>query len=490
MRRYCGFDERAADDVRSAQGVVEPHHAALVDLFYEELDRHPEAQAVYSGEAQLARLKQTLRGWLTDLFAGPYDDAYFEKRMRIGRRHVQIGLPQRFMFGGIAVIRSGISRILVAGGGAHREASIDAVGRLLDLELAVMLESYAEATIDLEKSAARATTFEEALSLEARIRGVEDDVNRLVASDEALADVCAGLSGATGFEIVLVWRPDPTTGRVDIVASHGIETEAIGGLDVRTDDALIAAVAKSGEPVLLHGVKDQPRVPHPILRERSIDTVLALPIRSGTEVMGVLALLSSDRLDLGEIQRGILQAVADHLGTAWKTRILLGRQAESERVETVARFSRVLAHEVRNPLNSMSLQAALMRRRMSGIPEEARKPLESALLAFEQETRRLNELVEHYLLIGRSGQLRREVVAVAETVRAVLRVHESALAEAKIGVELDLDADVRVEIDVPKITQVLHNLVRNAIDAMAGAGRLVIRAHGDGDTVRISVAAT
>ena len=65
--------------------------------FYDEIDRHPETRRVLTGDqVQKSRLKQSLLGWLAELFQGAYDAAYVERRWRVGHRHVEIGLDQVF----------------------------------------------------------------------------------------------------------------------------------------------------------------------------------------------------------------------------------------------------------------------------------------------------------------------------------------------------------------------------------------------------------
>jgi signal transduction histidine kinase len=54
---------------------------------------------------QIERLKRTLLQWIDELFGGPHDEAYFERRARVGRVHVQIDLPQVYLFTAMDRIR-------------------------------------------------------------------------------------------------------------------------------------------------------------------------------------------------------------------------------------------------------------------------------------------------------------------------------------------------------------------------------------------------
>ncbi len=142
LQHYVGF---GADD---AAALARLHTAAsgelrrVSDHFYEVLLRHPGATAVLTeGDVQVHRLRATLIDWLTSGLSGPHDEAYYERRSRIGRRHVAIGLPQQYMFTAMNVVRGDlhelVHRLLADDRAAHT-----AVDRLLDLELAIMLRHY------------------------------------------------------------------------------------------------------------------------------------------------------------------------------------------------------------------------------------------------------------------------------------------------------------------------------------------------------------
>src|SRR6266508_6810104 len=91
LKRYVGWgpaDERA---LRALHLVARPRFPAIAEIFYAAILKHDDARtALTGGEAQVGHLKFTLQGWLDTLLRGPWDDAYFEARCRIGRVHVKI----------------------------------------------------------------------------------------------------------------------------------------------------------------------------------------------------------------------------------------------------------------------------------------------------------------------------------------------------------------------------------------------------------------
>ena len=113
LQTYVGWTEEDARRVQAVGPLLEPCFASLIDDFYAEIERHPEARKVITGgQAQIERLKGTLLAWLRDLFSGRYDSDYVVRRWRVGRRHVEIGLDQVYTNVALSRLRSGLLRRL------------------------------------------------------------------------------------------------------------------------------------------------------------------------------------------------------------------------------------------------------------------------------------------------------------------------------------------------------------------------------------------
>jgi signal transduction histidine kinase len=146
LQRYVNWTERDAAHVHALKPLVRDHFVELVDDFYAEIENHPEARRVITGgEAQIARLKQTLRGWLEELFSGNYDQAYVERRWRVGLRHVEIGLNQVYTNAALSRLRRGLLNLLQRVWTGPAEEAINsraALNTLLDLDLALSEDAY------------------------------------------------------------------------------------------------------------------------------------------------------------------------------------------------------------------------------------------------------------------------------------------------------------------------------------------------------------
>jgi len=151
IKLYVGFTDASSAALRELHPIALPFLQPTVDDFYAAIEAHPGArQAITGGQAQIARLKQTLVRWIDKMLLGPHDEAYYELRARIGRVHVRISLPQQYMFTAMDRIRVrllDVVRTQIADDPAKAERIATALNQIMDLELAIMLETYKE---DLE----------------------------------------------------------------------------------------------------------------------------------------------------------------------------------------------------------------------------------------------------------------------------------------------------------------------------------------------------
>ena len=152
IKVYVGFGRDEEARLRQAHAVIAPHISAIVGVFYDALSQNPRTRAVLVGPEQIQRLHYSLEGWLDGVFTGPWDTAYFERRMRIGQVHVDVGLLPHFMFGAMTTIRVALLECMRKSDldPADAAACSDAIDKVLDLELTIMLQSYWDTMMDLK----------------------------------------------------------------------------------------------------------------------------------------------------------------------------------------------------------------------------------------------------------------------------------------------------------------------------------------------------
>jgi signal transduction histidine kinase len=146
LQRYVAWTDDDARRVRSTAELLEPQLRPLIEDFYEEIERHPEARKVITGgAAQIERLKGTLHNWVRELLFGPYDREYVVRRWRVGWRHVEIGLDQVFTNAALSRLRRGLLELLERSwpGEIHEQLAVRrSLNTLLDLDLAIIEDAY------------------------------------------------------------------------------------------------------------------------------------------------------------------------------------------------------------------------------------------------------------------------------------------------------------------------------------------------------------
>jgi len=161
---------------------------------------------------------------------------------------------------------------------------------------------------------------------------------------------------------------------------------------------------------------------------------------------------------------------------------------ERERLAAIGTTSAMLAHEINNPLTNMRLVIDLLQRRtVRGGASDAE--VAEALGIVMSQIKRLSGLLTEFADLANPPSLSLLDVGLERFLGAQARAHR-VFAEAS-GVELTVDVQSgvpSVSIDLAKMTQVMLNLIKNAIEAMPGGGQLTLGARADGDAVAILIA--
>jgi signal transduction histidine kinase len=143
------------------------------------------------------------------------------------------------------------------------------------------------------------------------------------------------------------------------------------------------------------------------------------------------------------------------------------RLLQSERLATVGRFASQIAHEIRNPLNSISLNVELLEDEVSS-NEEARGLIRSVL----KELDRLNDIVSEYLQFSRFPKPHLKRGRVESVIRELA---DSFKSPDRISFHVQLAPSTpEVWLDEGLLRQVLDNLIRNAVEAITGTGAVDI----------------
>lgn len=164
----------------------------------------------------------------------------------------------------------------------------------------------------------------------------------------------------------------------------------------------------------------------------------------------------------------------------------------SEKLAVTGRLAASIAHEINNPLESVTNLLYLLRSESSS-PDQRRTYLEQA----EQELARVTEITKHTLRYYREPH-RPVQVDVSAVLDSILTLYKSRLMAANIIVHKEVRAaSTWVCVNPGEIRQIIANLIGNSLDAMRMGGRLRLKisqqrkAKGSGDRqLNLSIADT
>jgi PAS domain S-box-containing protein len=355
------------------------------------------------------------------------------------------------MFGAMDVIR--LELVAVANqaleDAVERRRLLQALHKILDIELAIMLESYREAFVDQVQRIERIekTQLERQLALsEARYEEIVETAQALITTSDSRRRIllfngqCERLTGfarehAAGRDWLEVFVQEAD--RDTLRARHA---EALAGRPTAPYEGPLPQSVVGTARVRWH-FTTLPGGPEPVLCAIGIDVT------------------------------------SEHE--------LAVRTRRAERLAALGTMAAGLAHEIRNPLNAAHLQLSLAHRRITDPAE-----IDGARVALDlaaSEMKRLAVLVEDFLQFARPQPLRLtrgDLRSTAEATMALVAPESLAL-----GVELELlpGESVTLELDDEKMKQVVLNLVRNAIEAAGRGGRVTVTLSAKNDIAQLAV---
>lgn len=146
---------------------------------------------------------------------------------------------------------------------------------------------------------------------------------------------------------------------------------------------------------------------------------------------------------------------------------------KSERLALLGNLAAGVAHEIRNPLNTISIAAQRLKNEFSVISDQAE--FEKFLTAVENEARRINQSVSEFLGLVRSENLQKTKTPWAGFWNELVTVAQLEANPKQINLETDTPVEAQVDIDAPQLKKALFNLVRNACEATPQGGQLWLR---------------
>ena len=141
-------------------------------------------------------------------------------------------------------------------------------------------------------------------------------------------------------------------------------------------------------------------------------------------------------------------------------------QIQSQRDAAWGEVARRLAHEIKNPLTPIQLSAERVRRKyLNSMPKEDAEILDRSTHIIVEQVAALKEMVNAFSDYARSPDMEIVTINIAILLREIIDLYQEQ--ESKINITFNIDSDdLKFDADPGRIRQIIHNLVRNSIEAI------------------------
>ncbi|HSB69271.1 MAG TPA: ATP-binding protein [Candidatus Methylomirabilis sp.] len=162
---------------------------------------------------------------------------------------------------------------------------------------------------------------------------------------------------------------------------------------------------------------------------------------------------------------------------AAERRALEAAMAREQRLAAVGTLAAGVAHEIRNPLNAISIGLQRLRKEFPPVEAGPRAEYTRFTQIMQAQIGRLNDIVNRFLTLARPVRLSLTEEPLAPVLKELLTLLSSQASAQQVRIVEDLALDAtRVRMDRPQLTQAFMNVLLNAMQAMPTGGTLIVRA--------------
>jgi PAS domain S-box-containing protein len=311
-----------------------------------------------------------------------------------------------------------------------------------------------------------------------------------------IAEGALAVSGASGAYVEQVIAP---SGEIELVAAAGENVPPMG-LHVAYPGSLTESIIQRREPRFLVRMEGVGAAMAPYLAQHCADcSALVVPLPGDRQVLGALVLLrkaDEPAFEVGVINR--VRTLSDLASIALQRLVAL---AESERRRSEAEAAvrlrdevlSVVSHDLRNPVSTVSMSAALLADPEINLSDDDRRKQVDVIARSAQ---RMNRLIQDLLDVARIEGGRFTISCKCEDAGALAgeacEAFRSVATQKSISLECRCeDRMPRIDVDRDRILQILSNFLNNALKFTPAGGRVTITTARTGDDgARFSVSDT
>jgi signal transduction histidine kinase len=272
-------------------------------------------------------------------------------------------------------------------------------------------------------------------------------------------------------------------------AAIGLEEELYGeGFSIAIGEGFAGTIARTQTPLMLHSASTDPLVQNPVIHGKRVKALYGVPlIHEMRGLIGVahMGSLTANEFSIEDMQ--LFRSLAARAALAIEYH--LAKEAVAQAVWLRDDILAVVAHDLRNPIAAVLLEAQILRQVLRREGNE--RALKSSR-TIERSAERMNRLVGDLLDYGsiETGQLRLSIKgeSVADILDDVMDANAAVASEQNVQLRRSTPESLPfIECDRERVLQALDNLIANALKASSAGTTITIGAEVLEDGVRFSV---
>jgi signal transduction histidine kinase len=255
----------------------------------------------------------------------------------------------------------------------------------------------------------------------------------------------------------------------------------VGGADIEISMETELDEEGKPKPADFHKIQIYVKQEHPEWKT----VPLEIPIHRGNQLIGYLDFLVQESpigrqiettgQQIGRLLWSLVFAFVSVLALGIYLVMLLSRRqvhllAENEklgRMAYVGTLASGLAHEIRNPLNAISVNLSVAKEELDADDPQSPELLREAMGFMGREVERLNHSMTSFLAFARPEKIHAQTTDLRVVTEEILELLSPQIQGADVRVVVELPEQAEVQADFSGLRQVLYNVILNAIQAMA-----------------------
>jgi GAF domain-containing protein len=285
---------------------------------------------------------------------------------------------------------------------ALTESAVDSIDDSIQVGMSAASTEFLRLRVIREASARR-----EADELNRRMRGLQSVTDSALASTPSLQsllyELLARVRQVFGCDTVVILLLDQKKESLMVSAAHGLEEDVKRELMIPLGSGIAGRIYDEKKAMIFDDLS-KVEIYSPILKEKSLKSLMGAPLRTGHGVLGVIHVGTLQMRTFSKDEAILLQMIGDRIAVAIEnSRLYEERQKDIASLLAAQsqgkRFLSILTHDIRNPMASAQLLASMLRKRADQ-PEVVRSLSQRISQALGRSDKLIQDLLDVNLILN------------------------------------------------------------------------------------------